>query len=141
VLDEGGPDVVHADPRTMNGEPGSRAPHIWLDRDGSRVSSIDITGRGFVLLAGARGGGWVDAARAAAASHPSLDLDAHVVGGHGPLADPDGGFPARFGVSDTGATLIRPDGFVAWRSRGEVDDPEAVLKDVVRAVLGIPPPG
>ena len=138
VLDEGGPDAGHADPRTMNGEPGSRAPHVWLERDGSRISSLDVTGRGFVVLTGADGGRWADAARAVAASIPGLDLEGHTVGGDGPITDPDSAFPGRFGISETGATLVRPDGFVAWRSRDDAPNPEAVLEDVLRTILGNP---
>jgi hypothetical protein len=141
VLDEGGAARVHADPRTTTGEPGSRAPHVWLERDGARISSLDLTGRGFHLLAGAAGGRWVDAAGAVAAALPGLDLEAHVVGGDGPVQDPDGVFPTQFGISDTGATLVRPDGFVAWRSSGDVPDAEAVLGDVLRTILGLVPAG
>ena len=46
---------VHADPRTTRGVPGSRAPHLWLTRAGSRLSTIDLTGH-YLLLAGADGG-------------------------------------------------------------------------------------
>ncbi len=38
--------------------PGTRAPHVWLDRDGERISTLDLFGRGFVLLAGPEGGAW-----------------------------------------------------------------------------------
>src|SRR6202030_1971306 len=36
------PNQVHADPRSTCGIPGSRAPHVWLVRDGERVSTIDL---------------------------------------------------------------------------------------------------
>jgi 2-polyprenyl-6-methoxyphenol hydroxylase-like FAD-dependent oxidoreductase len=49
------------DPRAPTGRPGSRAPHLRLDRDGSRLSTIDLFGRGFVLLAGPDGARWADA--------------------------------------------------------------------------------
>lgn len=31
--------------------PGARAPHLWLQRDGKRISTLDLYGGGFVLLA------------------------------------------------------------------------------------------
>ena len=47
----------------LTGQPGTRAPHVWLERDGQRLSTIDLFGRGFVLLTGAGRRAWVDAAR------------------------------------------------------------------------------
>src|SRR3546814_7336530 len=42
-----------------------RAPHVWLERDGERCSTLDLFGPGFTVLAGASGGPWVDAAAVA----------------------------------------------------------------------------
>ena len=39
----------------MDGRPGSRAPHIWGEHRGTRISTLDLLGRSFVLLAGAEG--------------------------------------------------------------------------------------
>ncbi|HWD57972.1 MAG TPA: FAD-dependent monooxygenase, partial [Stellaceae bacterium] len=51
--------------------PGRRAPHVRLERDGERISTIDLFGTRFVLLAGPRGQAWCDAAqRLAAPSRP-----------------------------------------------------------------------
>ena len=44
----------HDDPRLTFGRPGSRAPHFWLKR-GGQVSTIDLFGGSFVLLADLRG--------------------------------------------------------------------------------------
>ena len=45
--------------------PGRRAPHAWLERDGARLSTIDLFGPRFVLLAGRRGDAWRAAAQRA----------------------------------------------------------------------------
>ncbi|MEU5025594.1 hypothetical protein [Streptomyces milbemycinicus] len=37
---------------TASGEPGSRAPHLWVDRDGVRLSTLDLYERTCVLLTG-----------------------------------------------------------------------------------------
>ena len=39
------------------------------------------------------------------------------------------------GITEDGAVLVRPDGFVAWRSEGPVQDPAAVLREAVTTVL------
>ena len=108
-----GGDSVHADPRTTRGLPGSRLPHYWLERDGQRLSTIDLTGR-WLLLAGPDGAQWLEAARSAADRRAGLAIDAWCVGTD--LADPSGGFPNAVGISASGAILVRPDGFVAWRT-------------------------
>ena len=118
-------------PSELSGQPGTRAPHVWLDRDGERLSTIDLFGRHYVLLTGSDGGAWVEAAR----SVTDTGVNAHRIGGDGDLADADGVWAEAYGVSDRGAVLIRPDGYVAWRSADAVDDPVQQLTLVLRASL------
>ena len=120
-----GRDAVHADPRTTRGMPGSRLPHYWLERDGARISTIDLTG-GWLLLAGADGLAWPEAAKVAAREFSNLPLDAWRVGGE--LADAGGAFATSVGISPGGAILVRPDGFVAWRSTAAGGNPAAELR-------------
>jgi hypothetical protein len=42
--------------------PGSRAPHVWLQRDGERISTIDLFDAAFTLMTGTSGRGWCEAA-------------------------------------------------------------------------------
>ncbi len=125
-----GCEAVHADPRTTRGMPGSRIPHYWLERDGQRVSTIDLTGR-WLLLAGPEGGHWLETVRAAAGALP---MDAWRVGGE--LTDAAGGFAAATGISGNGALLVRPDGVVAWRSESEAPNPLAEIQQALVGVLG-----
>ncbi len=118
---------VHADPRVTRGMPGSRAPHVWLSRSGQRVSTLDLFGN-FVLLTGSAGDSWSQIAPTVARQFGGLPLDIHRVGRD--LGDEAGCFCQAYGLTDTGAALVRPDGFVAWRSEGAVSDPRAVLQDV-----------
>lgn len=39
------------------------------------------------------------------------------------------------GVTQTGAVLVRPDSFVAWRSKTLKINPEVILKDVIERIL------
>jgi putative polyketide hydroxylase len=124
---------THADPRETFGMPGSRAPHLWLTRNGERISTIDLTGH-YLLLAGPEGGAWVDAAQAVAADLGGLTLDAYCVGED--LEDRDGRFPQAYGISGAGASLVRPDGFVAWRSSERAAEPVDALRKALRRSLG-----
>ncbi len=125
---------THLDPRTTNGMPGSRAPHLWLSRADKRLSTMDLTGN-FVLLAGAYGDQWIRATAEAATNFPGLPLEAYSVGRD--LEDPDHRFADSFGVTSAGAVLIRPDGFIAWRSPGDSVDPAGELRGALAESLGM----
>jgi hypothetical protein len=99
VLEPGGP-PLHEHPPESAGRPGARVPHVFLDRDGTRLSTLDLFGRNFVLLAGPEGAAW-PAAALAVADRLGVGLDAYVVGGTG-LADPEGCFPWAYGISPSG---------------------------------------
>jgi 2-polyprenyl-6-methoxyphenol hydroxylase-like FAD-dependent oxidoreductase len=121
-------------PSAAHGRPGSRAPHIEGLRDGQRVSTLDLFGRRHVLLAGPEGGAWRVAA-VQAADATGVPIAAHAVGID--VEDPDGRFAEAYGVSAEGAALVRPDGFVAWRSAGAADRPDEELAAVLRTTLAV----
>ena len=125
----------HDDPRQTFGRPGSRAPHLVVEDDGVRRSTLDLFGRGFVLLAGPQGEAWHAAAAPAAAPFQGLNLDAYCVGGP-ELGDPEGRFCAAYGLAPTGACLVRPDGIVAWRAKADQPDREAAIAGALGQVLG-----
>lgn len=115
------------DPRESQGRPGSRAPHVWIDKDGHRISTLDLFGRGFVLLTSPGGWDWVNASRAAARQITGLDFDAHVI-----QSDK---FATEYGIGVNGAVIVRPDGFVAWRAKAITSDPGRTVADVLATVL------
>jgi putative polyketide hydroxylase len=43
-------------------------------------------------------------------------VDTSSIGQDQPYTD-DGSFLAGYGISDSGAVLVRPDGFIAWRAQ------------------------
>jgi putative polyketide hydroxylase len=87
-----------------------------------------------LVLTGPEGHKWPEAARGVAQGLSNLTLDAWRVGGE--LADPGGAFCASMGIQPSGALLIRPDGFVAWRSESAVAQPAAALRAALSAALG-----
>ena len=44
IIAEDDDTAIHADPRETFGRPGSRAPHLWIQKDGKRVSTLDLFG-------------------------------------------------------------------------------------------------
>jgi 2-polyprenyl-6-methoxyphenol hydroxylase-like FAD-dependent oxidoreductase len=102
IVDDGEDDAPHEDPQEPSARPGFRAPHVDL---GGR-STLDLFSRGFVLISPSQE--WCDASPVE--TH-RLDV---------------------YSLPPDGAVLVRPDGFVAWRT-DKVD--EAGLRDALARVL------
>jgi 2-polyprenyl-6-methoxyphenol hydroxylase-like FAD-dependent oxidoreductase len=116
------------------GSPGSRVPHIWVQEEDRRISTIDLFGEGFVILAGVDGHVWCDAASKAASSL-RIDIKAFRIGTGGDLVSSKGHWESAAGISTTGAILARPDGFVAWRAWSSPPDVLQKLEDVLSIIL------
>jgi hypothetical protein len=96
--------------------PGSRAPHAFL---APGRSTLDLFGRGFVLMSfDGAGGEAAGLERAAASRGVPLQIAA--------IDDP--GIAALY---ERRLVLVRPDGHVAWRGDRTPADPLAVI-DVAR---------
>jgi putative polyketide hydroxylase len=124
IADGSDPPVVEDPMRDyiQNARPGSRAPHLWT---GDGRSTLDLFGGGMVVISGAEGEGWVRAARQITDGIP---LAAHALATQGRCEE-------LYGIEPDGAVLVRPDGFVAWRTRSAPPDPEAALRDALAATL------
>jgi 2-polyprenyl-6-methoxyphenol hydroxylase-like FAD-dependent oxidoreductase len=98
------------------GRPGHRAPHFWM-KDGR--SSIDLFGRGFVLLLNRAGS--------------SADVFVRAAKDRGmPLAVVDfSGEPEARKLYGANFSLVRPDGHVAWRA-DQMPAGAGEILDVVR---------
>jgi 2-polyprenyl-6-methoxyphenol hydroxylase-like FAD-dependent oxidoreductase len=114
--------------------PGGRVPHVWLERDGRRISTHDLVDMRFTLFAGQRGEPWRDAARAVAASF-GVALSALTVGSGADVGDPEEQWLSAYGIEADGAVLVRPDGHVAWRCRSGAAQPQRELESAFRAML------
>ncbi|HEX3721284.1 MAG TPA: FAD-dependent oxidoreductase, partial [Nitrolancea sp.] len=117
----------------LDGSPGTRLPHVWVEHDAKRISTLDLIGSRFTVLAGQRGESWCLAAETIA-THRSLDLAAYRIDED--IIDPYGALSSAFGIYDTGALLVRPDGFIAWRALGQDAQPEQVMQRVFERLLG-----
>ncbi len=114
--------------------PGCRAPHVWLQSKDRRLSTIDLFGRRFVLLAAPGGAAW----RSAANRQGLPRIDVHVLGED--IADAEGSsWMDVYGVGEGGAVLVRPDGYVAWRATSMPDDPARALADAFGHIFGRAP--
>lgn len=134
------------DPAHPTGRPGSHAPHVWLTRDGDstsqpsggdssqaeRLSTIDLFGPEFVLLTESES--WAKAA-AEVATRLEVPLRTEILNAPG---TPTGDWRTKYGVASDGATLVRPDRFIAWRSVHSAGTPTAdadALTTALRQIL------
>lgn len=131
-------DVLYYEPSTY---PGCRLPHVWLNKrtPTKPVSTIDLAGNGaFTIFTGIGGSVWKEAAERVA-TQLGIPLNVHSIGFGQDWEDVYFDWELLRGVEESGAVLVRPDRFVAWRapealaSRG---DCTAKLIQVMEAILG-----
>ncbi len=115
-------------PHEHKGQPGIRAPHVWVEYQGEYCSTIDLFTQHYVLITQSRD--WYQAAQA---SIQALDLPVTLLLAEEEVLFPNHSpFPQSFGVCEQGAVLVRPDGVVAWRSEDLADNPQQVITAVLR---------
>jgi putative polyketide hydroxylase len=121
----------------LHAEPGTRVPHAWVQRNGARVSTLDLLGTGFTLFTGPAGAPWVHAADSVSASF-GVSIDVDSIGPDADIRDLDGRWAQLTRLAPDAALLVRPDDFVAWRAESLPASPERKLDQVLRQILGRP---
>jgi 2-polyprenyl-6-methoxyphenol hydroxylase-like FAD-dependent oxidoreductase len=134
VADGSAPPEV-ADPYSdyePSGGPGCRAPHVSLSPEG--LSTLDLFGPHFTVLAGPEGTAWSEAARQVS-EHARAPVVGYALSAPG-LRENTVRFLDVYGLEADGAVLVRPDGYVAWRSRVAGAAPVDELEGVLLGILG-----
>jgi 2-polyprenyl-6-methoxyphenol hydroxylase-like FAD-dependent oxidoreductase len=114
---------------------GQRVPHLWIERDGRNVSTIDMAERGMVLLATPEGEAWCGAA-AAAARVLGVPLETCIVRARASFASDEHLWHAYFGLDARRAVLLRPDGHIAWFTPESAIDREVTVAAQLASLLG-----
>ncbi|MCT9079662.1 FAD-dependent oxidoreductase [Streptomyces fulvoviolaceus] len=135
AAEAGAPDAIVEDPEHPGARPGARAPHLELSGPEGPVSVIDLYGDGFTLLVDEVAGRWPGAVEQEAA-RLGVALKVVRIGRGTRLWDQDGSFRRRYGLLAGGAVLVRPDGFVAWRTTaGRTGPVDRAAVDALRTIL------
>ncbi|WP_197499592.1 FAD-dependent monooxygenase [Mycobacterium sp. 1245852.3] len=113
---------------TPSATPGCRAPHIWLGNEREPISTLDLFGASFTVLTGPDGHSWRTAA-ADAARQLGVPLVSYAIDDPG-LADHSDTFFDHYQIGHDGAVLVRPDGYVAWRSPSRHSDGAPLIQAV-----------
>lgn len=139
IVSDGSPEYVPLDPVRLyepSTKPGHPMPHAFVERRGERIPlGTLVHGGKFLLLAGEEGHAWVEAADKLAAEN-DLPLVAGTVGVlDSDFIDVRCAWLKNRGISSTGAVLVRPDRYVAFRASEGVAGPRAALEDALSQVL------
>jgi 2,4-dichlorophenol 6-monooxygenase len=115
--------------------PGARLPHVWLQKGGHAISTLDVAGSGrFVVLTGIGGDGWIEAAKSASDQFGTA-IDGFVIGPGRELTDLYGEWAEAREIGESGCLLVRPDAHVGWRA-ADAGDEQNRLSAAVARILG-----
>jgi putative polyketide hydroxylase len=121
-------------PDQWKGQPGTHAPHLVLERESKPISTRDLFGPHFVLLAGPDGGNW-KAAACSTREALHVPLDIYQIGSEAAdLIDAGHRFCDAYGITPTGTVIVRPDGFIGWRSRGTEENEQEAKQALTQAL-------
>ncbi|KAJ5363658.1 uncharacterized protein N7496_009371 [Penicillium cataractarum] len=99
-------------PDEWNGQPGTHIPHFWVLKDGEKVPTLDLLSQGEWTLF-SESDEWSEAISFVNENSPIpvrfVHLGESVQFVHGD------DFQKSLEVSHSGAVLVRPDGYIAWR--------------------------
>lgn len=118
----------------LNGRPGTRAPHFWGMYKGKEVSILDLFGNNFVLLTGVDNSSWAEAVYDVS-SKLGININVYRVGLSGDFIAQENVFLELYRIENEGIVLIRPDGFIGWRSEKAVVNPDVILEEVMSNLL------
>jgi putative polyketide hydroxylase len=102
--------------------PGSRAPHLWIENQGVKISTLDLFRGAFVLLAGADYSSKPLSTSGITVLQNGKDFTAQ-------------GFEELYGIAADGAVLVRPDGYVGARWRQLDEDFPQQFRSALDSIL------
>jgi putative polyketide hydroxylase len=117
-------------PDQWAGQPGTRAPHLRVMIGDAELSTLDLFRHDWVLLS--EDHRWA-AAVADTVEQWGISVTFVQVGVDAKPLQPKA-FQAAYGIGPDGATLVRPDGHIAWRTVSAPAEPTGVLVAAVDAV-------
>ncbi|MBW4716320.1 aklavinone 12-hydroxylase RdmE [Saccharothrix obliqua] len=109
-------DGLLEDPLKPSARPGFHVPHLVVSHSGRPTAVLDLVDGWTLITADA------DAWAGAPVPVPRI-------------ADHDGELAARYGIGPHGASLVRPDGVIAWRTAELPADPAAAVRAALDRVL------
>lgn len=117
-------------PREWAGQPGTRAPHVWIAPGGS---TLDHFTRGWTLVTGSEA--WRNSVQSVAGRF-GVPVEFLCFP---PESTLHGAIVTAYGLGPGGAALVRPDGYIAWRAVPAPADRAAALAAAIRTAAALIP--
>lgn len=136
ICDEKMKTTPYAKTGLLNAEPGTRVPHIWVEYNHEKISTLDLLGKDFVLFTGTDNKVWKEATDNIN-NKMQIIIPIYSIGAKGNLVYNEKSIKEVFGIGETGAVLVRPDGFVAWRYKQQPLNHSDSLFKIFHAILFI----
>ncbi|OJK03022.1 hypothetical protein ASPACDRAFT_113626 [Aspergillus aculeatus ATCC 16872] len=123
---EGEEAIMAKRPEEWAGLPGTRVPHIWLETEAGEKIAIGevVDGKGWSILAAQET--WEEAVA-------EYNQKSQIQLQHVTIRDLDF-FRTAFSVEESGAVLVRPDGFIAWRTTERPEQATQALEQILAQV-------
>jgi len=120
--------------------PGAHLPHVWIGKNGHKISTLDVAGKGrFTIFTGIGGEAWLAASQKIAEEF-NIDLQAVQIGPDRDYTDIYGDWVTAREINDSGCLLVRPDFHVAYRAQTVSSNPEQDLRNALQQILGVKNP-
>ena len=124
-------------PDEWNGQAGTRAPHAWIKRGDQRLSTIDLFPKQWTIIIHDDNEQWQLAADKAA-EKLQIKVQSIRIGSDIQVDEEKAttaiDLAAAFGLKQGGASLVRPDGYIAWTVHEAPADKESALIDALKRV-------
>lgn len=120
----------------LRAKPGTRMPHIWLENGDGKKSTLDFLGKQFVLFTCNNVAFWEKIAIVVGEKF-GIEIPVYSIGKEGTPIFAATDVEKCLGITD-GAVLVRPDGFVAWRSKTGDTQSLKALENAITEILSIP---
>jgi 2,4-dichlorophenol 6-monooxygenase len=116
--------------------PGSHLPHVWLGKNGHKISTLDVAGKGaFTLFTGIGGKAWIETSEKVA-SKLGITMNTVMIGAGCEFTDLYGDWAAIREIEESGCLLIRPDFHIAFRAKSVTDNTEMLVSEAFEGILG-----
>lgn len=102
--------------------------------EGEKVSILDLFGNNFVLLTEIENSSWAEAVFDVS-SKLGINIKVYSVGLRGDFITQENIFRELYGIENEGVVLIRPDGFIGWRSEKGTANLRIMLNEVMNHLL------
>ena len=116
------------EPALLSAQSGTRVPHVWLQKEPQRVSTLDLATQHLTLITDEAGTAWQWAADVVA-EQLQITLPVYII--------QQTEWKEITRLQGGEVILVRPDGFVAWRQTLPATNAPGVLKEAVMKILSL----